>query len=66
MNISNFAKQVLLFRPLIMNADPVKNVYSSDIQNFIIIQIIYIDIYKLVPFQLQSILAKTLQENCLN
>ena len=45
-NILNFAKQVFLFRPLIMNADPFKNVYSSDIQHFKVIQIIY----KLVSF----------------
>ena len=40
-NILNFAKQVLLFRPLIMNANLIKNVYSSNVQNFKIIQIIY-------------------------
>ena len=44
-----------------MNADPFKNVYSSDIQNFKVIQIIY----KLVPFQLQAVLAKTVQGSCI-
>ena len=53
MNILNFAKQ--------MNANPLKNVYSSDIQNLKIMQIIY----NLAPFQPQSILAKTLQGNCI-